>query len=65
MENVLDIKGFDLKRTLEKTRSEDVAEALARGLRYTPLSAPKLVEQVTGQSAAEILAEEGDAGLTW
>ena len=40
-----------------------VAEALARGLRYTPLSAPKLVEQVTGQSAAEILAEEGDAGL--
>ena len=40
-----------------------VSTALAKALGYTPLSTPKLIEQVTDSTREEILAEDGDAGL--
>jgi len=40
-----------------------VADALAKALGYTPLSTPRLVEQVTDSTREEIFAEDGEAGL--
>ena len=40
-----------------------VANVLAKALGYTPLSTGALIEQVTKSTRAEILAQDGDAGL--
>lgn len=40
-----------------------VASAMAKALKYTPLSTPELIERVTGSSRDEIVAEDGEAGL--
>ena len=39
------------------------ARAMAKALRYTPLSTPELVEKITGSTRDAIVAAEGEAGL--